>query len=794
MFHDVRSAIRSLRHNRLIAAVAVIALGLGIGAAAAVFSVVHGVLLQPLPFADPGKLVRIHATTPEGEPFSSAEADYLDLIERARGFTAVAAFRETGTARVITGSSGPERIVAVPMAASAAVVLGVQPALGRFFTPAEDRPGVEGRIVLGHGLWQRRFGGDAAVVGRTVLIDDRPHVVTGVMPPGFDFPAGTDGWVPLAASAARARDDRELAVFARMAPGTTLSAATAEVRAYAARLAEAHPAVSAGWSAAVVPFERWLVAPRFQQAVWVLFGAVALLLLLACANVATLLVAQGTTRQTEMRVRAALGASQFRLRRQLFTEAALLAVLGTATGVLITFWSVDAVRVLGAGRVPRLETVQVSGTVLGFACLAGMISCVLFGMAPTIRGARAAFSDSSDASSRHTGSSRRLRHGLVGVEVAFALPLVVGAILLASSFVRLVHVDPGFDPEGVTLMAIDLPSAKYPEARVAPFFNELLDRVRALPGVTSAAATSTDPFRQFGFSNTVTPEERAHEAPAGLLQAGWRSVTPGFFETMRIEVLAGRTFGAADTIDAPRVVVVSRSLAARLWPGEDPVGKRIFWGGTTGRTRTVVGVAADIRDVRLDVPAPPMLFLPHAQVDLPSMTLVVRSSLAAAGVAPALRSALQEMDETLPLPQVVALASSVGDASGGARFNLWLLAAVAAIALALAVTGVYATMRFTVAERQREMAVRLALGASPRDIVKLILGSGLAVAVGGVVAGTAVALASSTVLASLLYEVAPRDPWSFGAAAAMLLASAALACYLPARRAARLDPAGVLRN
>ena len=794
MLQDLRSAIRNLRHNPLIGAVAIIALGLGIGAVTAVFSVVDGVLLRPLPFEDPGKLVRVHATTPEGDPFSSADADYLDLRDSARGFTGIAAFREVGTSRVLTGSGGSERIVAVQVSANAAAVLGVQPALGRFFTPAEDRPGAEGRIVLGHGLWQRRYGADAAILGRAVVVDDKPHVVTGVMPPGFDFPAAADAWLPLAADAARSRDDRELAVFARMAPGTTLATAQSEARASAARLAAAHPEVNAGWSAAVLRFDRWLVAPRFQQAVWVLFGAVALLLLLACANVATLLIAQGTTRQAEMRIRAALGASQLRLRRQLFTEAAVLAALGTGAGVLIAFWSVDAMRILGAGRVPRLETVQVSGAVLRFACLAGIASCVLFGMAPALRGARAAFSDSADATSRHTGSSRRLRHGLVGVEVALALPLLVGAILLATSFVRLLQVDPGFDPDGVTQMTIDLPAARYPDARVAPFYDQLLDRVRALPGVAAAAATSTDPFRQFGFSNTVTPEERAHETPAGLLQAGWRSVTPGFFETMRIAVLAGRTFGPGDRADAPRVVVVGRSLAERLWPGQDAVGKRIFWGGTSGRTRTVVGVAADIRDVRLDVDPPPMLFVPHAQVDLPSMTVVVRSSLAQAALAPALRSVLQEMDETLPPPAVVALSTSLREASGGARFNLSLLAAVAAVALALALTGVYATMRFTVAERRREVAVRLALGASPRSIVTLILRGGLAVAMIGITAGTAVALATSTVLGSLLYGVAPTDPWSFAAAAGVLFASAALACYLPARRAARLDPAGVLRN
>jgi predicted permease len=794
MLHDVRSGIRNLRHNRLIGAVAVLALGLGIGAATAVFSVVDAVLLQPLPFHDPRQLVRIHALTPDGDPFSFADADYLDLRSSARGFEGIAAFREIGTSRVITSGGEAERIAAVPMSATAAAVLGVPPVLGRFFAAEEDRPGAEGRVVLGHGLWQRRFGGDPAIVGRPVLLDDRTFVVTGVMPPGFDFPAAADAWVPLGADAARSRDDKELAVFARLAPGTTSAGARAEIEAFARRLAEAHPAVNAGRSAGVLPFGNWLVAPRFQRAVWVLFGAVALLLLLACANVATLLIAHATTRQTEMRIRAALGASQFRLRRLLFTESALLAALGTGAGVLIAFWSVDAVRALGAGRVPRLDAVEVNAAVLRFACLAGIVSCLVFGSAPAVRGARAALGGMADGGTRYTGSSRRLRHVLVAAEVALALMLVVGASLLTSSFVRLMRVDPGFDPAGVVQLSIDLPSLRYPGARVSPFYGDLLERVRALPGVTAAGATSTDPFRALGFSNTVTPEERAHEAPAGLLQAGWRSVTPGFFEAMRIPVLAGRTFDAGDRADSPRVVLVSRSLAGRLWPGHDAVGKRIYWGGTGGRTRTVVGVTEDIRDVRLDREAPPMLFVPHAQVDLPTMTLVVRTSLAQAGLAPALRSVLREMDAALPAPEVIALDAALAASSAGARFNLWLLGVVAAIALALAITGVYATMAFTVAERRREMAVRLALGASPRQIVRLIVRVGLGVAIAGIVAGTALALASTKVLATLLYDVAPTDPGSFGASAVVLLAAAALACYLPARRAANLDPSGVLRD
>lgn len=795
MLHDLQFAIRTLRHNPLISGVAVLTLALGIGAATAVFSVADAVLLRPLPFHDPDRLVRIHAVTPEGSAASFSDAAYLDLAAAARTLEGAAAFREVGTSHVLSGDGDPERIIAVPVSASAGSVLGVHPAAGRMFTPDEDRRGAEGRVVLGHALWQRRFGGDRAVLGRLVLLDDRPFVVTGVMPPGFDFPDGADAWIPLAASADRARDDHELAVFGRLAPGATLEEARAELRRFGQQLSAAHPQVSTGWSADALPFSEWFVSPRFREAVWVLLGAVAILILLACANVASLLVAHGTTRQGELRIRAALGADRLRLVRQLFTEAALLALLGTGAGVLVASWSVDALQALGGARVPRLDEVRVNGAVLGFACLAGVASCLLFGIAPAVRGSRLALRQTMDEGTRFTAGGRRLRHGLVVVEVALALLLLVGASLLASSFIRLLQVDPGFDADGALALSIDLPAGRYPEQRVSQFYGALLDRMRAVPGVTAVGATSTNPFREFGFSNDVTPADRAHEAPpSGLMQAGWRSVTPGLFEALRVPIVGGRAFGPEDDARSERVVMVSRSLAGRLWPGEEPVGKRIYWGGTTGRTRSVIGITGDIRDVRLDTDASPMLFVPHAQAELPAMTVIVRTSLPAASIAPALRQAVRDLDAGLPPPEVNEVRTNRAEASAAPRFNLWLLGTFAGVALALALTGVYATLAFTIAERRREIAVRLALGASPGGVLRLVLRSGLAFALAGIVAGTAAALGTTTMLGSLLFEVGPTDPWSFGAAVVVLMATSAVACYLPARRAARLEPAAILRE
>jgi putative ABC transport system permease protein len=511
--------------------------------------------------------------------------------------------------------------------------------------------------------------------------------------------------------------------------------------------------------------------------------------------VANLLLARAAARQGEMRLRAALGAGRLRLARQLFTESVLLAALGTLAGVIVAFWSTAGVHALGDGRVPRLEQVQIDATVLGFACLAGTLSCLVFGLAPALQGARVDLRAATHEGVRYSAAGRRLRRALVVAEVGLALLLLVGAGLLANSFVRLVRADTGFDASGVIAMSLDVSPARYPDQRLAAFYAEVLARVRALPGVTIAGATSTNPFRQSGFANNVTPEDRAADAPpSGLVQAGWRSVTPGFLEAMRIPVLRGRAFEAADRDGAERVVMVSRSLAAQLWPGTDAVGRRIYWGGTTGRTRTVIGVTGDFQDVRLGAEPMPMLLVPHAQVDVPAMTVVIRTPLDIARLAPSLRETLGELDAALPPPAVQAVGASRTEAAAGPRFNLWLLGAFAGIALLLAVTGVYAMLAFSIIERRREIAVRLALGASRREIVRLLVGGGLALAAAGVAIGTVAALGLTQLISTLLYDVQPTDPWTFAAAAAVLLVSAGAASYLPARRAGRLDPLAVLRD
>jgi predicted permease len=708
----------------------------------------------------------------------------------------VAAYKDQDASAVLGVGGEPQRIQVVPVSASLTAVLGVQPQLGRMFTDAEDRPRVpERRVLLSDGLWRSRFNAASDIVGRLVTINGAPFTVTGVMPPGFDFPGSADAWVPLAADARADRSDKALAVVARLAPGVTLEQAAGELREVSQRWSTAHPGSNSGWSAEAVPFSDWMISPRFRDAVWVLSGAVTLLLLLACANVANLLVAQAVSRQGEMRVRSALGAGRSRLVRQLFTESAMLAVLGTGIGVLIAVWSIDAVSALGGAGLARLDSLRVDGSVLMFACAAGVASCLTFGLAPAVYATRVDLRSAMDEGARYTARSKGLRQTLVVVEVALALLLLVGAGLMGNSFVRLMNVDPGFDVDGTLAMPIEHQSARYPGDRVVDFYRELLDRIRAIPGVTAAGATTTNPLRQLGFSNSVTPEERASEAPAnGLVQAGWRAVTPGFFEAMGIPVLAGRAFTDIDRAGAESVIVVTESLARRLWPGESPIGKRIYWGDPSGDTRTVVGVSGDIRDVQLDADPTPILFVPHAQLEMPVLTVVIHTAEPVDRMAPAIRQAVRELDAGLPAPSIYRLASSRAEATTGPRFNLSLLAAFAAIALVLAVTGVYAMLAFMVSERRREIAVRVALGASGSQIAGLVLRNGLLLSMVGAALGIGAAIAATRLLSGLLFDVEPTDPLTFAAATAALLAAAAVASYLPARQASRLDTLAVLNR
>jgi predicted permease len=795
---DLRSALRQLRRRPGVTLVAVIALAIGIGGATAIFSVLDATLLRPLPYPRPEALVRVWQTTPAGDDFSASEPDFLDLQARTRTFAAMAAMRAVHPS--LTGEGEPERLDGAAITHTLLPLLGVQPALGRAFTAAEDGAGAAAHVaLLSHELWQRRFGGDPDVVGRVIMLDGRPYAVTGVLPAGFAFAPGVDVYLPLGPSSGAERDDHWLDVVGRLRPGVTLTEARADLDRVARELAAEYPTTNEGRGVRVASFDDWLRGAQYRRAVWVLFGAVGCLLLLACANVANLLVAQGIGRQGELGIRAALGASRARVARQLFTESLVLALAGAALGLLLAAWAVDAVRALASpDTVPGLADVALDGRVVGFALGTGVLTALLFGLLPALRAARVDVSRTLTSGVRAGTSAghRRLRDGLAVAQIALAMVLLVGAGLMLTSFRRLQAVDTGLSAAGVLTVPLQLPGGAYPAERQRAFVRELVARAEGLPRVRSAAVTITNPYREWGFANDVTPADRAASAPpTGLLVAGWRSVTPGFFRTLQVPLLRGRLFDDANGPDAEPVVVISASLARRLWPGEDAVGKALFWGGTTGTPKRVLGVVGDVRDRAPEAEPQPMLYLPYAQVEMPMVTLLVRTELARpAALAGSLRGVVWSLDPNLPVPEVTPLASNQAALLAGTRLRALLLAAFAGVALLLAALGVYSVMAFAVARRTREIGVRLALGARPAEVAAAVLRRGLALTAAGIVVGLVGSLAAGRATASLLYETPPTDAGTIAAVALLLGVTALLATWLPSRRATRVDPVRALRE
>ena len=793
VLQDLRYAIRRLRAAPGFTLAVVLTLAAGIGGASATFSVVDATALEPLPFPDPGRLVRLREVTPQGEPFAISEPDYLDYAQRLRSVASTAAMRPV--ALTLTGAGEPARLEAAAVTSSLFPLLGIRPVLGRAFSPEDERDAkVRAVAVIGETMWRQRFGGDTGVIGRLVLLDGRATTIVGVLPETATVPAA-QLWVPLAASAAADRTDKWLDVVARLSPGASARSAGDEAASVTAALAREHPELQ-GWSARAEPLQDWIVGPGLRRMVWLLLGAVAALLALACANIAGLLMARAATRRTEMGVRAALGAARARLVRQLVTENALLGAVGAAAGLLAAAWILAALspmlrEVLPPGRVARLDARAMAAT----AALM-ILSTLAFGLFPALHAARGGVEAALRAEGRGTtAGNRRWASLLVAVQVALAMVLLVGSFLLADSFARLSRVDVGFDAGGVLTVPLSLPDHRYPEQARPAFFDAAVARLAAAPGVESVAATATNPFSQWGYVNDVTPEERAATAPAsGLLQAGWRSVTPGFFRTLRVPLVAGRMFDAADREGAPGVVILSRSLAERLWPGQTAVGRHIYWGGVTGRTRTVVGIAGDIRDVRLDAPAIPMVYLPYAQLPLADMTLLVRTRAGAAAGADAVRREMRAIDAALPIPDVRPLAANRASAMSAPRLRTAALAVFGTVALLLAATGLYGVVAFTVSQRTREIAIRMALGARPAQVMQLFFRRGARLAALGSAAGLFLAWAAAGVLQALLFETASRDPRIFALAAAVLTAITLLASYLPARRAAKIDPLVALRD
>lgn len=790
---DLRYAFRQLRRNPAFTTMALLTLVVGIGATTAIFSVADAVILRPLPYPDPDRLVRIQETTPRGEPFSVSDANYLDFREQSRTFSEMAAYREAPVA--LTGDGQPERLAGVAATHTLFDLLGADPLLGRTFSEAEDSHGGGTAVaVLSHGLWQRRFGGDPAAVGRTATLDGQGFTIIGVMPPDFDF-AGAEIWLPLAPDPNGDRGDHWLRMIGRLRSGATLAEAHADLSAVASRIGERHPHI-AGWGVRLSSYADSVVLPEFRHTVFVLFGAVGFLLLMGCVNIANLLFARANARETELGIRAALGAGRGRLARQLLTESIVLAAIGASLGLVAASWAIDVLKLVDPAGVPRLSEVGIDGRAVAFTSAVAVAASLGFGLAPAIRASRVNVRRLNHGSRQGTSRRhRRIRDVLVVSQFAVALVLLVGAGLMIGSLSRLLRVDPGFSAEQVVAVPLQLPDSEYGEPwRRGVFYEEITARLEELPGVTAVGATVVEPFSGWNLMNDVTPERLvAQTGTSGYLQAAWRSVTPGFFAAMGTSLIAGRVFSAADPYDGPPVVVVTQTLANRLWPSDDAIGKRLYWGGVDGTPRTVIGVVGDYRDVRLDAEPAPVMFLPHSQLPMPGMTLLLRSARNVEALAGPIRDRIWSLDPNLPVPTVRPLEHSLAEATAGPRLRAILLGSFALAALLLAAIGIYGVMAFTVSQRTREIGVRMALGADPGNVWALVLGHGAALAAAGIAIGLAGALGLSRYLESLLFQIDPADPATFIAVPVILCGVALLAAWGPARRAVRVDPMVAIR-
>jgi len=791
--HDVRGALRLVQRSPAFAGVVVLTLAVAIGATCSVFSVVRGLLLEPLPYRDSEKLVRFYGTW-RGATGTASLAEYRQDYENLSSMSGVAAWGYG--AGTLLGADATEHIGLGRATSSLLPVLGVQPALGRWFTKDEEEPGRGRVVVLGPSLWKRRFGGDPGVVGQTVQISGHPFKIVGVLANDLELPETFDAWRPLPFPpdqlTPRARGQRFLRVIGRLGRGVTLAEARSELAVVSERLRAAFPDVypaDAGFLMAAVPLLDQMVG-RLRPMLWMLFGAVVLVLLMACANVGNLMLARGTARGRELAVRAALGAGRGRLIRQMLVESLFLALLGGALGVLVANWGVDLLLAAGPADLPRAHRVHVDGTVLAFALCASVFSGVLFGLLPALTATQADLHDSlrggSASAARHP---RRLRRALVAADVALALMLVSGAALLLRSFGRVVEIDPGFDPAGAVAMMAGVPGD---EAHIRKVFAATLQRLRELPGSTAVGGVDYQPLS--GVANDLAFEIEGHPVPAG---ARWpdeeaRVATSGWFEAMRIPLVQGRSIQETDTPDKAAVVVINKSVARKYWPAGDALGQRLRL-QTDPRWWTVVGVVGDVREFGLDAEVRPTVYFPFDQLPNDTLTLVVRSSAPPRDVLRGAQQALSSIDPLAAAYQARPVSEMLSATLAQRRFALKLLQGFAALALMLAGLGLYGVLAYTVTQRTREIGVRMALGARPAQALALVARESAAVVGAGLVLGFAGALLSARVFAGLLFGVGPADPPALLAAMLVLAAVALGATLMPARRAALVDPAVALR-
>lgn len=795
---DLRFALRTFLRTPGFTVVAVLTLALGIGATTTMFSVLDGVALRPLPYDRAEDLVMVGSTSPRFPGLAPVSpADFTDWREQNTTFTHMIA-TEWWTLDLVDGER-PARVSSAAVSGGFFEMLGVPPFLGRGIRPEDDVEGAEPVVVLSHGFWERRYGSDPSIVGRTVSTVERRFTVVGVMPPSFVHPEAlwsdeVELWLPTAQtdSDMTTRRGRFLQVMGRLRPGTTLAAARDEMAAISAGLTEAFPDTNTGRETLIEPLRSETIGD-VGQALVLLMAAVGMLLLIACVNVANLFMARAADRGREIAVRAAMGAAAGRIRAQLLTEGVALALTGGLAGVVLAYLGVSAFRSINPAGIPRVESVTVDARVLAFSLVVSVLTGIAFALAPALRLARPGALDSlrGGARSGADAASRRFRSALVAVELALAVVLMVGAGLFVNSFLRLLSVDPGFDPENAVAMAITLNSGYESQDEGTAFFRALTERIEGLPGVASVGYTSALPFAGDRYLTGILFEAREVD-PSNPDAAEYSRVSPGYFATMGIDIVAGRDVSELDDPRSESVVLVNEAFARRYWPGEDPLGRKVATGRSEPTWYTVVGVVEDVNREALDEPATPELFLPALQVGATTAQVVARLGGDLDRTVAGMREAVQELDGTLPV-EFNTLEAYVAASVNRSQFYTQLFGAFAVLALALAGVGVYGTMSYTVTQRTKEMGIRLALGAEAAQVTRLVARQGLRITLTGLFVGLLAAALSARVVEGFLFGVSVRDPITYAAGSVFLGLVAMAACWIPARRAGLADPIGALR-
>ncbi len=800
LLQDVRYALRMFVKKPGFTFMVVVALALGIGANTAIFSVVNAVLLRPLPYREPDRIVKVWEVHPNAklrdDKANVAPANFIDWAGQNEVFEQIAAYEGNRRGFNLTDGGESEHIEGSRVSAGLFPLLGVQPTLGRFFTEEEDRQGNNRVIILSQGFWQRRFGADPDILGRTLTLNLRSYTVIGVMPADFDVPQSVDFWVPIAFDdeEAKTRDFHYLSVIARLKPGVTVEQARAGMNVIAQRLEQQYPETNSKLGAHLTLLSEHLVS-RIRPALLILLGAVGLVLLIACANTANLLLARAAVRQKEIAIRQALGASRLRLVKQMLTESLILALLGGSIGAIIALWGTDLLARLGPESISGLGHIRIDARVLGFTFTLSLLTGVIFGLMPALQASRPRLNELLKEGGRSSGGTlrSRTRSLLVISEVALSLVLLIGAGLMVKSFLRLQSVTPGFDPDNLLTVKLSPTISKFRnKSEGVAFYQQVQRQIQSLPGVVSVGAVTHLPLSEDNLRLTFNIEGRPAPAPDERFLAEARAISPNYFRAMSIPVLSGRDFTERDNIQSVPAIIINAKMADVYWPGEDPVGKRLIMEGEK-TPREIVAVVGDVKHWGLEEESRPEMYWPLYQEPLVFTSVVIRSTSDPASLAEAVKSEVKAIDNDQPVYRIRTMEQLLSRSVAAQRFSMLLLAIFALVALVLAAVGIYGVMAYSVSQRTREIGIRMAMGAASRDVLSLVVSQGLKLAAVGVAIGVAGAFALTRVMSGLLYGVSTTDFQTFIAVPLLLTLVAALASYIPARRATKVDPMVALR-